>query len=211
MTGTHGGTWAGRESQAMSSFSPSPRRSRLGTVEKDGERRKSVQGDTAPPGPGLRGRRVYRHRFRWLFLISGPLLAFGAVVGLVSGLAEGDVSRLVVGLLQLPGAVGMFLLARALRVETSPEGLAYHNMGFYTVRAGWEDVERVARVPFRGMGRVECILLRRSTVRGWTGLAWAVPNGERGLTIPLGSGWSSWSDADELKRDVLRYAPHAVG
>lgn len=169
-----------------------------------------MQGDTGSRGARPREKRIYRHRFHWLFVLSGLLCAVAAAVSVVPGLAEGDVLRVVVGLLQLPTVIVMFLLSRALRVETSPEGLAYHNMGFYTVRAGWEDVDRVAWVPFRGMGRVECILLRRSRVRGWTGLVWAIPRAERGLTIPLGKNWSNWSDTDELRSDVLRHAPHAA-
>jgi hypothetical protein len=170
-----------------------------------------VQRDTRTPGPRPDERRVYRHRFGWFFILAGSLCAFSAAASVVPGLAQGDVFRLAMGLLQLPAVIAMLVLARVLRIETSPEGLAYHNSGFYTVRAGWDDVDRVARVPFRGgSGRVECILLRRSSVRGWTGLAWALPKAERGLTIPLGKARSTWSGADELKRDILRHAPHAV-
>ena len=170
-----------------------------------------MQGDTATPGSWPREKRVYRHSFRWLSILLGSLCALAAAYSVAFGLANGNPTNVVFGLTQLPMVVLAFLLGWVLRVETSPEGLAYHNMGFYTVRAGWEDVDRITGVPFRGMGRVECILLRRSTVRGWTGPAWAVPKADRGLTIPLGKSWSSWSSVDDLRREVLRNAPRAVG
>ena len=88
--------------------------------------------------------------------------------------------NVVLGLTQMPMVVLASLLGRVLRVGTSHKGLAYHNTGFYTVRAGWENVDRVTSIPLRGMGRVECILLHRSTVRGWPGPAWAVPRAAGG-------------------------------
>ena len=169
-----------------------------------------MQDETSSPGSQYRERRVHRHRLNWVFVLVGSLCALSAAYGLAYGFANGNASNMLLGLLVLPSAVPYLLLARVLRVETSPEGLAYYNMGIYTVRAGWEDVERVARVPFRGMGEVECIILRRSSVDGWTGLAWALPEERRPLTIPLGKWRSFWAGGDELRREVLSRAPHAA-
>ncbi|WP_047864793.1 hypothetical protein [Rubrobacter aplysinae] len=162
--------------------------------------------------PEARGseRHVYRMRFYWLYILFGVFLFFYASAIFGQGLTEGDALLLLSGLLMLPAGALFPLIGWVLRVETTPEGLTYHNMGFYTVRAGWDDVDRVGRTPFRLMGRVECILLSRSSVQGWTGGAWMVPRSERKLTIPLGKSRWTWSNADELKRDILRYAPHAV-
>lgn len=156
-------------------------------------------------------RRVYRLGGGWVFVLIGALCALGAAYSLAFGFAYGNASNVFSGLLVLPSAVACFVLGRVSRVETTPEGLAYHNSGFYTVRAGWEDVEEVARVPFRGVGEVECVVLRRSEVRGWTWVAGAVRRDLRPLTIPLGKGRVTWSDADGLRREVFGRAPHAAG
>ena len=158
-------------------------------------------------GARLRARRIYRHKLRWLFIFMGALCFVGAMFNLVLGLANAEILYVIVGLLQLPLVGFMFLLARVLRIETSSEGLVYHNMGFYTVRAVWADVERVRGVPLRMMGEVECVVLSRSTVSGWTGLAWALPKRECILTIPLGEEWSSVAD---LRGDIRHHAPHAI-
>lgn len=170
-----------------------------------------MRGATETPGPGPDDRRVYRFRFRWLCVLAGPLGALAAAYNLAFGLANDNLYNVLSGLVLLPNVIFAFLLGWVLRIEISSEGLAYHNMGFYTVHAGWDDVDRVARVAFGGVRRVECVILRRSTVRGWTGPAWALPKAERGLTIPLGKAWSSWSHGDELKREILRRAPRAAG
>lgn len=170
-----------------------------------------MQGAAETLGPRPDDRRVYRLRFRWLCVLRGPLCALAAAYNLAFGLANDNLFNVLFGLVLLPNVIFAFLLGWVLRIEASSEGLTYYNMGFYTVHAGWDDVVRVARVAFTGMGRVECVILRRSTVRGWTGPAWALPKAERGLTVPLGKAWSSWSHGDDLKREILRHAPHAAG
>ncbi len=170
-----------------------------------------MRGDAGTPEARSQGNRVYRPRAHWLLLFAGLLGALGGCANLAFGLATANALNVVSALLVLPGAALMLLQARLLSIEIRPDGLAYRNMGFYTVYASWEDVERVAEVPLRFMGEVECILLRRSTVRGWTGAAWALPKNERGLTIPLGKNRSFWSYADDLRRDISYHARRIPG
>ena len=170
-----------------------------------------MQVETGPPEPQSFERRVYRMKFYWFYILFGVFVFFYASATFGQGLIEGDALLLLSGLLMLPGGVLFPLIGWVLRIETTPEGLTYHNMGFYTLHAGWSDVDRVGRVPTRMMGRVECVLLRQSSVRGWTLGAWMVPRSIRETTIPLGKSRWNWSNADELRRDIQRYAPHAIG
>lgn len=166
-----------------------------------------MQESARQPEAQSRRRRIYRPKFRWLLILIGILSVVSVGFNLALSIADYTVFNAVSILLPLLTAVFMFLLAQTLRTETSSESLAYHNMGFYTIRASWADVDRVSSISMRLMGEIECIVLSRSTVRGWTGLAWALPKPDRSLTIPLGR---SWSNEEDLRDDIHCHAPQAA-
>lgn len=141
---------------------------------------------------------VYHLKIRWPLLISGLLIVGG---GSYYGIRIGDPFLILALLLY---AVYVFVLAQVLRIVVSPDGIAYHNSGFYTIQSSWLNVDRIVTVSTL-MGNVRCLKLRFLSARGWTGVTWLFSAPERGRTIPLSGGWAR---SEQLEQQIRQYAPH---
>lgn len=143
-------------------------------------------------------RKVYYHQYRWFYVLAGT----GLLAAALWKLATAHASALV--LLLVLEAVFAFAMGGILRIETSAQGISYHNLGFYTIQASWNNVARIGPVPMRFVGEIRCVILHEPAAQGWTGLALSLPAGERGRTIPL----SGWAHRDELEADIRRFTGH---
>jgi hypothetical protein len=144
---------------------------------------------------------IYYHKYRPLFFLMGLVLL------MMAGWSFGHSSSLWPGLVLVLNATWILSLAQLLRIVITPDGIAYHNSGFYTIATPWDNVERITDLPFAGIGPVRCVVLRQSAVTGWTRLAWMLTPEQRRRTIPLSSGWAH---LDELEQQVRHYAPHVA-
>ncbi|MBN1312525.1 MAG: hypothetical protein JXB30_14010 [Anaerolineae bacterium] len=103
-------------------------------------------------------------------------------------------------------------LGQTLCIVTSPMGIAYHNMGVYTLQTSWENVERVDFVSSRGFGKQRYLLLKEPVYLGArSNLTWVLPTDEqreRTIPLPVAPGWERFQ---ELMEDIKHYAPHVVG
>jgi hypothetical protein len=152
-------------------------------------------------------KKVFHHLQRVWSLAAGFIFLVVALMNLALFLFQPAGTSALTWLIiitALVAAAANLSLGLGLRIVTSPDGIAYHNSGMYTIDTPWSNVESITALPLRGMGTQRCLMLREPAVRGWTGLAWSLPAELRGRVIPL---TANWSHLDELEQEIRRYAP----
>lgn len=152
-------------------------------------------------------KKVFYHSQRMFSLAAGVIFLVVALVNLGLFLFQppgATALTWIVMLCALVAAAANLSLGLGLRIVTSPDGIAYHNSGMYTIDTPWSNIESITDMRFRGMGSQRCLMLREPAVKGWTGLAWALPAEMRGRVIPL---TANWSHLDELLQEIRHYAP----
>lgn len=155
--------------------------------------------------------RVHRPRWRQVImtvLITGVLLTFCPIVLVLATGGEG-VSLIIafVGTFAVMAVYFLYLSSR-IRVITSPNGIEYHQQGYY-LHATWENVESIGKVNFGRLER-EGLFVRNALMK--TTSIYRILHGSavydvRSRFIPFTPLMPDWRDS-ELGLDILQYAPH---
>lgn len=138
---------------------------------------------TTPTPSSLQPHAVYYLKYRPL------LLGLGALLLLMTPVVAMRTHQIVLVLLLLFQALMLFVLSHLLRIELSPGGIVYRNLGFSVVSSSWDGVEDIRDLKLLIAGRVRCVVLREPAARGWAGFAWMLPREVRGRVIPISGGW----------------------
>lgn len=152
--------------------------------------------------------RIYRlepNRRGAVFVYAGLILLFAFLFGVVLGKLESCTLPFVIPL-TLASAY-FFRLAYHIRLEVSPEGIEYFQMG-YRLKTTWDNIERIGMIPM-GLLMAEGLILRESALQGKIFGRKNLERNRLDRAIPLTLFQPWWREGD-LGEEIKRYAPRLI-
>lgn len=140
-----------------------------------------------------------------IFMYAGFILLIVFIFGVVLGKLESCTLPFVIPLTVV--AAYFFYMAYHIRLEVSPEGIEYFQMGYH-LKTTWDNVERVGMIPM-GLLMAEGLILRESALQGKMLGRKNLERNRLDRAVPL-TLFQPWWRENGLGEEIKRYAPHLL-